>query len=472
MRTLIRSSQLHPDISGLVISSASGIFTKYSDISGLSGIKTFQSGQYLFVTQEEKSNVVLNNLTGNVFITGESGVYTRVHNQTIYIGNSGGAGSVGFISGYGNIDVWPLNAYGYAISGISITGSNGIETLYNPSKTLLTVKGAGIGKLNNTTGDVTLVGRNGAQINLSGQSIFIDANQAAFSGVNALNNLQGTKLNITGSTDININTNALSNTILVSYTGRGWGNGQLFLGTGNNSLNYIGNNNILQESQISLVQGNSNLLIHSTGVSMINAQQSTSNYNYVSSFINNTGSAFDRITGSTIINGIINNQTYKHPFSFGVGGSIDNTFSTNLYMKCFLSGQQRLKTLAVPKTIYSGIYLSTGSVIFGEINYVAVRYDITDFEASFDAKNYGIYGKKYFMAQRATNLQVDIKDESDLFGGINKYNLFLSGGNDERLYLWASGYSGNDPGDGVDGVHDVIFIANINFVNFSINPYL
>ena len=76
------------------------------------------------------------------------------------------------------------------------------------------------------------------------------------------------------------------------------------------------------------------------------------------------------------------------------------------------------------------------------------------------------------MAQRATNLQVQVRDESDLFGGIDKYGIFLSGGNDENLYLWASGYSGNDPGDGLDGVHDVIFIANLNFVNFGISPYL
>ena len=97
---------------------------------------------------------------------------------------------------------------------------------------------------------------------------------------------------------------------------------------------------------------------------------------------------------------------------------------------------------------------------------------MTDFDASFDAKNFGIYGKKYFMAQRATNLQIDVKDESDLFGGTNKYNLFISGGNDERLYVWASGYSGSDPGDGLDGVHDVIFIANLNFVNFNISPQI
>lgn len=473
MRTLIRASQLHPDISGLVINYSSGIYPVYSSISGLSGISVVQSGNYLLISSINQNVDDLNSLTGKVLITGESGVYTRISNNTIYIGNSGGfgGGSVNTVSGYGNIDVWPINSSTIGISGISITGSNGIETFYNPYKTLLTVKGAGLGKLNNTTGDITLVGRNGAQISISGQSIYIDANQAAFSGVNSINNLQGAPLSIIGTSDINVNTATGLNSIYVGYTGRGWGTDQLFIGT-NTDVNYIGNQNIINENKSVFIDGDINTVQSNTGINLINSQKSQYLQNNFSTFINNTGSTFLNITGSTLLNGIFNNGTFKHPYAVAMGGSVDNTFTANMQMKAFLSGKQVMKTLKVPKSPYSGIFIQTGTVLFGEINYVGIRYDITNFEASFDAKNFGIYGKKYFMAQRATNLQIDIKEESDLFGGINKYNLFISGGNDERMYIWGSGYSGTDPGDGLDGVHDVIFIANINFTNFSISPYV
>jgi hypothetical protein len=475
MRTLIRASQLHPDISGLIINSASGIIPKYSNISGVSGISTFKSGDYLLIFPEVKEDVKkLNNLTGSIYITGESGIYTRIVGQTIYVGNSGSAGSFGsfgLFSGYGNVDVWPINSYTIGISGISITGSNGIETLYNPYKTLLTVRGVGLGKLNNSTGNITLVGRNGAQVSVSGQSIYIDANQAAFSGVNSINNIKGAPVSMIGTSDININTIPELNTIYLGYTGIGWGKDELLIGT-NTDINYIGKENIFNENQSCLFDGDNNTAISNTGINTLNSRKSQYLQNNFSTFINNTGSTFINITGSTLVNGTFNSQTFKHPYSVALGGSVDNTFTTNMQMKAFLSGKQLMKTLKVPKTPYSGIFVQTGTILFGEINYVATRYDLTNFEASFDAKSFGIYGKKYFMAQRATNLEIDIKDESDLFGGTSKYNLFISGGNDERLYIWGSGYSGTDPGDGLDGVHDVIFIANINFTNFSMSPYV
>jgi hypothetical protein len=472
MRTLIRASQLHPDISGLVINYTSGIYPAFSDISGVSGISAIVSGDYLFIAPDGNENVSeINNLTGSLFLTGESGVYVKLNGQNISIGYSGGAGAgtIRNISGYGNVDVWPINSSTIAVSGISITGSNGIETVYNPFKTLLTVRGVGLGKLNNSTGDISLIGRNGAQVSISGQSIFIDANQAAFSGVNSINGLQGNPVSVFGTSDININTNSGLNSIFVGYTGRGWCEDQLFNGQ-NNYVNYIGNENIFTNNENCLIDGDENVIQQNTGIATLNSVNSNYLRNNFSTFINVTGSTFVDITGSTFINGITNSQKFRYPYSFGVGGSVENTFSTNLYMKSFLSGKQLMKPLKIPKTDYSGILMQTGSILFGEINYVAVRYDVTDFEASFDAKNFGIYGKKYFMAQRATNLQIDVKDESDLFGGTSKYNLFISGGNDERLYLWGSGYSGTDPGDGLDGVHDVIFIANVNFVNFNITP--
>jgi hypothetical protein len=476
MRTLIRASQIHPDISGTIIEYTSGRYPNYSSIGGVSGVSTSISGSSLLLSLSSYgiSNVSkLNSLSGNVLITGESGIYARTNNQTIYIGYSGGVGgsSAANVSGYGNVDVWPINSSTIAVSGISITGANGIETLYNPYKTLLTVRGVGLGKLNNKTGDISLVGRNGAEVSVSGQSIYIDANQAAFSGVNSINGLKGNPVSVVGTLDININTNTGLNTIFVGYTGMGWGNDQLFAGT-NTSVNYIGNQNTFNKNAYSLINGNKNTLIENTGVSTLNSQSSQYFQNNNSTFINVTGGTFTNITGSTIINGMFGGDKFKYPYAVGMGGSVENTFSTNMHMKTFLSGKQIVKALKVPKTNYSGIFVQTGSVLFGEINYVAVRYDMTDFDASFDAKNYGIYGKKYFMVQRATNLQVEIKDESDLFGGNGKYNLFISGGNDERLYLFASGYSGSDPGDGIDGVHYVIFMASLNFVNFSISPYV
>jgi len=474
MRTLIRASQLHPDVSGLVINYTSGIYPAFSNISGVSGISTIKSGSYLFITLDENENVSkINNLTGSLFLTGESGVYLKLNGQNITIGYSGGAGAgtVKNISGYGNIDVWPANDSTFIISGISITGTNGIETYYNPYKTLLTVKGAGIGTLNNITGNINLIGNNGTNITTSGQFIYINTAQAASSGVNSINTLRNGGVSLIAGTDIDINTVTGSKTIIVSYSGNGWGNSNVNLGT-NSDTNYIGNDNIFQDTTESFILGNSNHIDSGSAVYILGSQNSRYNLAANSTFINTTGSYLGSLTGSTVINGIINNSVLKHPYSFSVGGSVDNTFTNNFSMKAFLSGKEIMKPFVVPKTKYSGIYMSTGSILFGEINYVAVRYDVTNFEASFDAKDFGIYGKKNFMAQRATNLQVQVRDESDLFGGIDKYGIFLSGGNDENLYLWASGYSGNDPGDGLDGVHDVIFIANLNFVNFGISPYL
>lgn len=477
MRTLIRASQLHPDISGLVKAYGDQLYPNYNNLSGASGIKSIAVGNTLYFTLNNENGAFVQSvvgLSGSIDLTGISGIFTQVSGKTIYIGYSGGGGGLfGFsnISGYGNVDVWPINPTTLAISGISITGGNGIETIYNSNKSLLTIRSSGIGRLNNRSGDVSLVGRNGAQITVTGQTIFIDASQAAFSGVNSINGLQGAPLSTIGTADININTVTGLNSIFIGYTGRGWGSDHLFNGD-NFDVNYIGNENIFLNNQSSFIDGDGNILQQNTGIVTLNSQESNYSQNNNSTFINVTGSTFSNITGSIFINGILNSQKFRHPYAVGFGGSVDNTFSTNLYMKSFLSGKQIMKTLKVPKTSYSGIYIQTGSILFGEINYVAVRYDVTDFDASFDAKNFGIYGKKYFMAQRATNLQIDVKDESDLFGGTNKYNLFISGGNDERLYLWGSGYSGSDPGDGLDGVHDVIFIANVNFVNFNISPYI
>lgn len=474
MRTLIRASQLHSDISGLVKIYGDNFYPNYRYLTGVSGIKSFTIGDTLYFAIDSNNGEFVKNLaglTGAINVVGESGLYTRSLNNSIYFGYSGvgGNGVTQSITGYGNIDVWKSSPSGYAVSGISITGSNGIETSYNPNKTLLTIRGAGIGKLNNSTGNLVLVGRNGTQVSVSGQSIYIDAYQAAASGVHSLNNLKGNPISIIGTSEINIDTITGLNSIFIGYTGRGWGQNQLFNGD-NTSVHYIGDENIFNNNLSLFVDGDKNTLQQNTGVSTINAAQSNFLKNYDSSFINVTGSTFVEVTGSTFINGTANNGTFAHPYATAFGGSVDNTFTTNLFMKCFLSGKELMKPLKVPKTTYSGLYIQTGTILFGEINYAAVRYDMTDFEASFDVKGHGIYGKKHFTVQRATNLQIDIKDESDLFGGSNKYNLFISGGNDQCLYLWGSGYSGNNPDDGLDGVHDVIFMANVNFVNFSVTP--
>ena len=473
MRTLIRASQLHPDISGLVINYASGIYPSYSNISGISGIETYISGSYLLISPQGNERVrEINNLTGSLFITGESGIYVRQSGQNIYIGSTGivgGAGSLANISGYGNVDVWPLNSTTIGISGIAITGIGGVQSYYNPSKTLLTITNAGIGKLNNATGNVSLVGRNGTQVTQSGQNIFIDSRDAAFSGVNSLNGLQGAPVSLIGTADININPDNIAKTITIGYTGIGWGQDQLIVGS-NLYTNYIGRQNVIQENRYAFIQGNFNLLSRNTGCALINSEYSSYADNVHSTFVNLTGAFPLQVTGSTLINGNFSDYSFKHPYAFGIGGGVKNTYSANISMKAFLSGKQIMKVMSVPKTSYSGITLNTGTILFGDINYVAVRYDVTNFAASFDAKAFGIYGKKQFMAQRAANLQVDVKDESDLFGGNAKYNLFLSGGNYERLYVWCSGYSGSDPADGLDGVHDVLFMANINFVNFSMDP--
>jgi len=473
MRTLIRASQLNPDVSGLVTQYASGVYTSFDNFSGISGINAFKSGSYLVINQDQEQKVYsVNNLINNVIITGESGVYAKVSGQNIYIGYSGGGGgSVAKISGYGNVDVWQYNQSTYIISGISITGSNGIETSYNPFKTLLTVKGAGIGRINNITGNISLIGTNGIQVETTGQSIYFNGSEAAKSGVNSLNGLNNGPVIITGGNDISLSTNSQSKSIIVNYSGIGWGNSNNLLGV-NSYVNYIGNSNTFNATTKSISVGDLNTIQESTGIFMFGSNESRLKYSNNSTFINTIKSDLVNLTGSTIINGTINNDVFRHPYAFGVGGSDDNTFTATFFMKAFLSGQKTRAPLVVPKTTYSGIHVPTGSVLFGEINYACVRYDITDFAASFDAKNFGIYGKKNFLVQRATSATVEVADESDLFGGVSNYGIFLSGGYDGNLYIFASGYSGNLPTDGLDGVHDTIFFANLNFVNFSVNPYL
>jgi hypothetical protein len=123
-----------------------------------------------------------------------------------------------------------------------------------------------------------------------------------------------------------------------------------------------------------------------------------------------------------------------------------------------VTGFNPIKKMRVPKSNYDGIFVQTGSVIMGHIDYVAARYNIQDFYASYDVASDGIYGRKHFVVQRGTNLKIDIKDQADLFGGNDKYSIFLSGANDTKLYILASGFSG----------HDAVFMANLYYTQFNL----
>jgi hypothetical protein len=115
--------------------------------------------------------------------------------------------------------------------------------------------------------------------------------------------------------------------------------------------------------------------------------------------------------------------------------------------------------MKIPKSKRDGIFIQTGSVLIGHIDYVAAAYHITDFYASSNVVNNGMYGRKYFTIQRTNNVIINVRDEADLFGGSDRYNIVLSGANDANLYLLASGYSG----------HNVFFMANVQYTQFSLN---
>jgi len=471
MRTLIRSSQLHPEISGLIKNYSDPNYPNYTDIFGISGINTFRSGNYLLVTANQGVRSV-NNLTGSITVTGTSGVLATVQNNNITISLTGAAsvttlntlnGNINLVP-RGLIDVWPLNSTQIAISGVQITGEGTVFSYYSGGTVYL--RGTSIGSLNNKSGALNIVGVGGVNVINTGQNIFIDASFAALSGVQRINGIAGVPITLSEGSDIDINT--VGSDISINYIGKGWGFGNYYYTTGV-SENYVGNYNLFDGNTGVLINGNSNQIEKNNDVAAINSYNTRIKDSKRSTFINTNGGTHFNLTGSTFVNGAVGSGIFRHPYAFGIGMPATNTYAATMQMSCKLQGIEMLKALYVPGTKYSGIFIPTGSVIVGHIDYIGTRYDITDFNASFNLVDEGIYGRKDFIVQRGSEPEVFVRDQSDLFGGNNKYSLILSGSEDQVFYLLGSGYSGQLAEDSVDKVHDVLFMANVSFTNFNLH---
>lgn len=461
MITRVRASQLHPDVSGLVRGYTEDLYPNYSDIQGVSGITVANSGGVCIVGGGSifGSGLVntLNGLVGLVNVTGRSGIFAQVSGQTIILNLTGknDVSSLNSITGdlnlagYGTIDVWPLNATTIAISGIPITGQQNITSYISGG--VIRLAAQLVSKINNQSGALTFVGQGGITVSGSGSNIYFNGD-GINTGVNSINDVNGNIVLKSGN-DISIEPNIYTKEITLSYNGHGLGNGNI-VGSGVSSYAWFGDANFFQSGTYAFANGNNNNFYSYLNLSTLNAIGCTFNSCKNSTFINTTGSTFNNVSGSTFINGTAQ-SSFPHPYSFGVGNSMANSYDNRITMKALCSGGQ-MKPMRVAKTSYSGIFIPTGCAIVGHIDYVAARYNITDFLASFSISG-GIYGRKYFTVQRNTNLAVSVVDQADFFGGNDYYGVFLSGGADEALYIWASGY----------GTDDVIFNASVQYSQFS-----
>jgi len=476
MRTLIRSSQLHPEISGLIKTYSDPNYPNYSNIFGVSGINTIASGNVLFITPGTAGSYVtnVNGLTGNINFTGVSGVRAFSSGNNIVIGLTGALSVTTLNTLNGNItlvpkglvDIWPLNSNQIAISGIQITGEGNVYSYYSGG--LLRLRSTSVGAINDKSGSLNILGIGGINVINTGQNIFIDGSFAAGSGLHSINGIGGVPLTLIAGTDIEIINQGFARSIFINYAGRGWGADNYFYDSGQN-INWIGRFNIFDANTGMFVHGQSNVLENNQKCATLNTYNNRLRYSQNSTYINTYNSLFFENSGSTVINGTFSSGLFKHPYSFAVGTSSPNTFSASVHLKAVTSGKEIVKALKVPQSDYSGIFVPTGTVLVGHMDYVAARYDITAFSASFDVGEYGIYGRKYFVIQRGTNLQTYVRDQSDLFGGNDKYTIILSGGN-ECFYVLGSGYSGQSAEDGLDRVHDMIYMANLSFTNFNLSP--
>jgi hypothetical protein len=472
MKTLIRASQLHPDISGLVKTYADPMYPNYDNIYATSGIVAIESGSALVLTLQDGNRGIVNNInskTGSINITGSTGITTFFQGSTLHIATSDEnkvkslntlSGNINLI-GKGTVDVWPLNFNTIAVSGYTITGTSGVKTYIQNN--ILKIESDAVYRINSMSGFLNFVGRNGVEISTTGQTLYFDAGSAAFSGVNSLNGIKNGPVLLTAGKDIQILNNDSQKNITINYIGSGWGVDNIATGNVFDS-SFIGNNNVMTGNSNVLINGSNNLSENNRRMSLINSSNNIAQNNKDLTVINTSGSYFNNLLGSTVINGRFEPGTYNHPYGFAVGTSSINTFYNSIHMKAKINGFNvqnfiPLKKMRVPRTNYEGIFLQTGSVMVGHIDYVAARYNIMDFYASYDIASDGIYGRKYFIAQRATNVQIEVKDQADLFGGNDNYNVFLSGANDTNLYLVASGYSG----------HDVVFMANLYYTQFNLS---
>ena len=475
MRTLIRASQLHPDVSGLITGYTSKLYPNYTDIISASGLSSYKSGDFLVLGLKNGSSVSsINNLEGKLSIYGLNGLNVTQSGSGIYL-NVTGLGTVGTLNGLsGNInlqasgiaDVWAINSNTIAVKVPEITGINAVSVFHSGGKIYITTSSdSNVGTVNGLGQNVNIYGEHGSSIRVTGQSIYINSYDAAHSGVNSINGLKGAPIALTGSRDILITNNDLLKKITVNYIGSGWGDDYLLSNlSGKKNINWIGDLNFFDGDNKVFVQGTQNGFIENEQCGVLNGVKSTFLRCQDVAAINPHDSFISGISGTTLINPYFHNHIYQNNNSFMIGTPNINTFFNHSLFVAKISGfnvsnYNPIKLMKIPKSTQDSIFVATGSVLMGHLDYVAAAYHITDFYASSNVAENGMYGRKYFTIQRTNNLLINVRDQADLFGGSDKYNIILSGANNGRLYLVASGFSG----------HNVFFMGNMQYTQFSLN---
>jgi len=475
MRTLIRASQLHPDVSGLVTEYTSPLYPNYNDIIGGSGIMAYASGDSLVIGLRDGTSVSsINNLSGKINFLGSNGIRIFQSGSGIHF-NITGLGSVGTlnnlsgnvnIQGSGIADVWPLNANTIVVNVPQITGTDAVSVFHSGGKIYVsTTFDSNIGSLNGLGGNVNIIGEHGASVRITGQSIYINTFEAAHSGVHGINNIKGTNISLTGGKDINVSNSSPLSRITLNYVGSGWGDDYILSNlSGKKNINWIGDLNFFDGDNRVFSQGFQNGFVENDQSAVINGLKSTFLRCRDITAINAHDAFISGVSGTTLINPYIHNNIYQNNNSFMVGTPNINTFYNTSLFTAKVTGFDvinfnPIKLMKIPKSTQDSIFVATGSVLIGHLDYVAAAYHITDFYASSNIVENGMYGRKYFTIQRTNNLLINVRDQADLFGGSDNYNITLSGANNGRLYLVASGFSG----------HNVFFMGNIQYTQFSLN---
>jgi hypothetical protein len=474
MRTLIRASQLHPDISGLISGYTSNLYPNYSDILAGSGMASYVSGKSLVLGLRDGASVSsINGISGKlnffgrnglrVFTSGNSGVYFDLTGFGAISTLNGLSGSVN-IQGSGIADVYPINNNTIRVNVPELSGIDGVNVFHSGGKIYI---GQSSDPNEITIGgqNIEIYGEHGASVRITGGAVYIGAFQAAHSGVNSLNSIKNGNVELVPGKDIRITPNQSTKQIYVEYIGSGWGDDYFLTNiSGKKNLNWIGEQNFFNGDSDVFSQGRQNGFIQNNKTAILNGSNNFIVRCEEVAALNPHRSYISGISGTTLVNANIDNNVYQNDYSFMVGTPNVNTFFNTSLMTAKVTGFNSvnfnpIKKMKIPKSKRDGIFIQTGSVLIGHIDYVAAAYHITDFYASSNVVNNGMYGRKYFTIQRTNNVIINVRDEADLFGGSDRYNIVLSGANDANLYLLASGYSG----------HNVFFMANVQYTQFSLN---
>jgi hypothetical protein len=474
MRTLIRADQLNPDVSGLVWQYTRNLYPNYSDIVLGSGLNYYVNSQDEIVISAYpilNSGIVrsINGVTNqNVFITGLDGINFSFLNNTGFISmdrDAMGVNSINTLSGDisiqggNNISIEMVDSHTIRVNHPVITGVNNAITYYSGGK--INIDALSIKSVNGISGECFLTGISGARVYNSGNYIVINGYDSKYYGVYSLNNLSG-NISLFEGSDIGIVKDTLTNSFTVSYIGHGFGTNNIGH-SGNNNYSWDGSNNYI-DSGCNLVHagGNNNFIQNSDNINLTNSNNNDIYDSDKVSLINSHNNNVDTLKNATLVN--CDNVSDAQNGGYYVGNiGMSNSYFGKIEMSAKITGNVGYYPLIEQSSSGNGIFIETGSILIGHIDYIGVDYNITDPYASFRIDQ-GIYGRKYFVAQRDSSLSTSIKDQADLFGGGGIYDFMISGGNDGKIYFLGSGYQ-----EPTGRMHKVLMKASIQYNKFAMD---